>query len=434
MKDFWLNQIELADCYSEGDVQTKLIAPFLYYLGYKPEDWRQEYQNERGAVDFLVGENQGQVLDPYFVIEVKPPKSNLALYSHQLEYCLKQTAFKKARYGVLTNGSELIIYEYSLEGKLVKTAEFNNIKNATVLEQISFLLDKKLFKDEAKKKNNAKIITVYNNKGGVGKTTLSINLAAALQEYGYKVLVIDLDAQANTTFGLGIYPPNTQDRNLVSLFGEQQRTSLEKIIWKNANGNNIDLIPSNINLYQALHEFSKTTSSRKEHFLKERLNSLKENEYDFIFIDTPPSMDLAFELAISAGDYLLVPSDLKPFSIYGLSHLMQGTKNRIKILGVAGNNVDLAVNVSKPILEIKNTYKLNVFEQIIHNRNCVAQCTGQGTTIFQMERQKKGNASSVAAAEFRNLARQVLQSIDGNLGNMQFPKYEYSLSEAECLI
>jgi cellulose biosynthesis protein BcsQ len=413
MKDFWQTQIELADCYSEGDIKTKLIAPLLYFLGYSPDDWRQEHQNEKSSLDFLIGKN-AENFEPYFLIEVKPPKSNLALYGHQLEYCLKQKNLKTARYGVLTNGSQLVIYEYSLEGDLVKIAEFQNLKSRPNLEHISSLLNKKLFVSNDQAGNQAKVVTVYNNKGGVGKTTLSINLAAALQEYGYKVLVLDLDAQANSTFGLGIYPPNTQDRNIVTVFDDHPRVSLDKIIWKNANGNNIDLIPSNINLYQALSQFAASRNSRKEHFLKERLQAIKAKDYDFIFIDTPPSMDISFELAVNAGDYLLVPSDLKPFSIYGLNHLLQGTKNRIKILGVVGNNVDLAVNVSKPITEIKNEYKLNVFNQIIHNRNCVAQCTGQGITIFQMERQKKGNASSVAAAEFRALARQVLYSIDRN--------------------
>jgi cellulose biosynthesis protein BcsQ len=119
---------------------------------------------------------------------------------------------------------------------------------------------------------------------------------------------------------------------------------------------------------------------------------------------------------------------LKPFSIYGLSHLLQGTKNRIQILGVVGNNVDLAVNVSKPLAQIRNEYKLNIFEQIIHNRNCVAQCTGQGITIFQMEKQKKGNASSVAAGEFRVLARQLLSSIEGKNYIAQAPTLEYLMA------
>ena len=109
---------------------------------------------------------------------------------------------------------------------------------------------------------------------------------------------------------------------------------------------------------------------------------------------------------------MIVPSDLKPFSIYGLTHLLQGSKNRIKILGVVGNNVDLALNISKPVLQIKNQYKLQVFSQIIHNRNCIAQCSGQGLTIFQAEKQKRGNAASVAALEFKSLARQILYNIE----------------------
>lgn len=412
MKDFWQNQIELANCHSEGDVSTKLIAPLLFFLGYNPDDWRQEYQSETGTTDFVVGKENEKGFEPYFFVEAKSPKSNLALYSHQIEYWFKQNGLKNARYGVLTNGTELIVYEYSLDGRLNRVAEYQDIRNRQSFEQLAFILDKQLFEEESEEQNDTKVITVYNNKGGVGKTTLSINLAAALQEYGYKVLLIDLDAQANSTFGLGIYPPNTQDRNIVNLFQDYPRTSLDKVIWDNANGNYIDLVPSNINLYQALHEFRKNKNNRPEYFLKERIQSLKAANYDFIFIDTPPAMDISFELAIMAGDYMVVPSDLKPFSIYGLSHLLQGTKNRIKILGVVGNNVDLAVNVSKPILQIKNQFQLNVFDQIIHNRNCVAQSTGQGTTIFQLEKQKKGNASSVAAMEFRSLARQILYSID----------------------
>jgi cellulose biosynthesis protein BcsQ len=410
MKSFWQIQLDVAECFSEGDIKTKFIAPLLQYLGYSPEDWRQEYERSENILDFLIGNSKVDSFEPYFFIEVKPPKSNLALYSNKIEYCFKQGFMRKARYGILTNGTELIIYEYSLEGKFSKVAEFKNIRSGSTLDQISHLLDKDLFVDNIDKSKKAQVITIYNNKGGVGKTTLSINLAAALQEYGYKVLLIDLDAQANSTFGLGVYPPNTQERNIVNLFEDYPRTFLDKLIWKNANGNGIDLIPSNINLYQALREFS--GFSRKEYILKECIHSLKSESYDFIFIDTPPSMDLSFELAINAGDYMLVPSDLKPFSIYGLSHLLQGNKNRTKILGVIGNNVDLAVNVTKPVQEIKNQYGLKVFDQIIHNRNCVAQCTGQGITIFQMERQRKGNAASVAAAEFRSLARQILGSID----------------------
>ena len=413
MKDFWQSQIELTECYSEGDVKTKLIASLLRYLEFDTSDWRQEYQFNRGEIDFLVGKAQTDKFEPYFFIETKSPKSDLSLYTHKIEYIFKQQEFSKVRYGVLTNGQELIIYDYSLDGKINKVIDFANLRSTSALEQISAILSHKFFEEDLEGKNlKAKVITVYNNKGGVGKTTLSINLAAALVEFGYKVLIIDLDAQANTTLGLGIYPPNTQDRNIVALFDDYPRSSLDKLIWENANGNHIDLIPSNIDLYQSLHEFAKKTTSRKEFFLKERIDALKGTNYDFIFIDVPPAMDITFELATLAGDYMIVPSDLKPFSIYGLTHLLQGSKNRIKILGVVGNNVDLALNISKPVLQIKNQYKLQVFSQIIHNRNCIAQCSGQGLTIFQAEKQKRGNAASVAALEFKSLARQILYNIE----------------------
>ena len=93
MKDFWQSQIELAECFSEGDIRTKIIVPLLHYLGYKPENWRQEYNTDKGLLDFVIGQTQDNQFQPFFLLEVKSPKSTLALYAHQMEYWLFSMPF-----------------------------------------------------------------------------------------------------------------------------------------------------------------------------------------------------------------------------------------------------------------------------------------------------------------------------------------------------
>ncbi|MDX1918365.1 MAG: AAA family ATPase [Candidatus Caenarcaniphilales bacterium] len=405
MKHFWQTQILQAEYYSEGDIQTKLISSLLPFLGYSTNEWRQDTQTHSAI---LVGEASGERFEPFFFIETKELGTNLDLFLPQFSYRLMHYFNSLGlNYGVLCNGKNFQLYRCDPGGKLICLLNLRDLRSTEALNQINQLLARELF-TKASRTSRAHVISIYNNKGGVGKTTLSINLSAALSHLGYKVLLVDLDAQANSTLGLGLYPPHTEDRNIVAFLEKYPRIEFSKLIWRDVNHNGIDLVPANINLYQALREFQ-----GRDFVLKEELDQLTTESYDFVVLDTPPAMDRCFNFSVRAADFMVIPSDLKPFSIYGLTHLVRETDQQLKILGVVGNNIDLATNISEPLREIKENHNLMVFDQIIHTRACISQATGLGMSIFQMNHFKKGNAASVAATEFKTLVRQILAKIEG---------------------
>ena len=167
-----------------------------------------------------------------------------------------------------------------------------------------------------------KIIAIANQKGGVGKTTTSINLSACIAEKGKKVLVIDIDPQGNTTSGYGIEKNELENTIYELMLGE---CSIEDCIIKDVI-KNVSILPSNVNLAAA--EIELIGVERKEYILKNEVDWIKDR-YDFIIIDCPPSLSMLTVNAMTTADSVLVPIQCEYYALEGLSQLIH-TVNLVK--------------------------------------------------------------------------------------------------------
>lgn len=178
----------------------------------------------------------------------------------------------------------------------------------------------------AEHKGCMKIIAVYHNKGGVGKTTISVNLAAALRKKGRRVLLIDMDAQANATFAAGLVKFQFEEEDdiiqkyVYHLLGSGDFDFIPDVVRKSKSFNTpeIDIVPSHIDLTNHQHKLTQITASRSRMIMKLRR---VQNDYDYAIIDTPPSRDLYAEIPLATADYLIIPSDLRPFANQGLNNV-----------------------------------------------------------------------------------------------------------------
>jgi chromosome partitioning protein len=180
---------------------------------------------------------------------------------------------------------------------------------------------------QIKKKMDRKIISVINQKGGVGKTTTVINLAAGLSMQGKKILVIDLDPQGNATTGLGLSNTDSSDQTIYGVLNGAEKIS---DVVKKTKFENLDLISSNIDLSGL--EVETAGNSRRAFILKGKLEAYLNDSgasYSYILIDCPPSLSLLTIMALVASDSLVVPLQTEFFALEGLTQLMK-TIERIK--------------------------------------------------------------------------------------------------------
>lgn len=248
-----------------------------------------------------------------------------------------------------------------------------------------------------------RIIAIANQKGGVGKTTTSINLSASLAAKGKKVLVIDTDPQGNTTSGLGIDKNNLENTLYELILGD---CSVRDCLISNVI-ENVDVIPSNINL--AASEIELIGVDKKEFILKNEVDYIKD-KYDFIMIDCPPSLNLLTINAMTTADSVLVPIQCEYYALEGLSQLIH-TVNLVKerlnpgldLEGVLFTMYDSRTNLSMQVVEnVKANLKANVYETMIPRNIRLAEAPSYGIPINLYD------AKSAGAEAYMNLADEII--------------------------
>lgn len=255
-----------------------------------------------------------------------------------------------------------------------------------------------------------KIIAIANQKGGVGKTTTTINLCGCLGVLEYKTLIVDADPQANATSGVGLDPKNT--RNIYDCLINDVDPS-ELIIQ--TDNPNLDILPSHIDLVGA--ELEMINLPNREHMLKFALEKVRD-KYDFIIIDCSPSLGLITVNALTAADSVIVPVQCEYFALEGLGKLLntikivQGRLNTsLEIEGILLTMYDTRLRLANQVVEeVKMHFQEMVFDTVIHRNTKLGEAPSYGETIIMHDAVSKG------AINYLNLTRELLQK--NNLTNI----------------
>ncbi len=246
-----------------------------------------------------------------------------------------------------------------------------------------------------------KVISLVNQKGGVGKTTTAVSLASYIGKKKKKVLLIDLDPQANATSGLGIEKNELENTTYDLLINE---TPVTEVILETS-AQNVDIIASNINLAGAEVELVNAIS--RENILRTAVEEIRD-DYDYIIIDCPPSLGLLTINALTASDGIIIPIQGEYYALEGLSQLVE-TINIVKkklnpdieILGVVLTMFDMRTQLSKQVKEeVEDYFKKKVFKTIIPRNVRLAEAPSHGLAISDYDKSSKGaKAYEALAAE-----------------------------------
>ena len=390
-------------CRNEAEVESKFIVQYLLpSLGYPPDSWHQEVTFGKLRLDFLAiaGGFLGESEQLQVIVEAKHPNQNLDRHLRRLKRYLNTLS---AHYGLLTNGKDVRVYE-RVDDELVLRLQvpgrdlpahlpelFKLVGRSAILSTDSFSDDVSLLEDITRpiepvslpiknpqstlKENTMKVIAVYHNKGGVGKTTTVINLAAAFSKKGKRVLIIDMDSQANTTFATGLVKfqdeasDDIKDSYVYHVMIERNKFPISEVARKASfTFPAIDVIPSHISLTTKEIEITNLVQAQMRFITK--LSEVKDS-YDVVLIDTPPSLNIFAKIALLSADYLLIPSDLKPFANEGLNNIRTFvdsindyrealSRQPIILLGVVASKVSTAARFVQ--------YTLPRMEKIVEER------------------------------------------------------------------
>jgi len=275
---------------------------------------------------------------------------------------------------------------------------------------------------------------VFNNKGGVGKTTLTINLAAALAQKGKRVLLIDIDAQANLTTGLGIDPLEDVEkvgRKDITHLLTEPRLVLDDVIVKKRWGNVIlDVVPSHIRLSNMENQLIQIVDS--DRILAKKLKS---HDYDFVFIDPPPSFGKVNRISLMASAGVLVPTQLSPYPIRALEFVLgqveevgQFRETPLPIVGIAVSmhdrtsrafNLSMVEELYGRLNKLPGGNQVQLFSEAtwVPRLNIVSKSQSEGCPLFAFETLDGLTAQDRTAAEnalaaFESLAQELLQKVE----------------------
>jgi len=254
-----------------------------------------------------------------------------------------------------------------------------------------------------------KAIAIFNQKGGVGKTTTNINLAACLAQMGKKVLVIDIDPQGNTTSGLGISKKDLK-LSTYELLTQENIETRDTIMRTGVE--NMDIIPANAQLAGAEIELVQIIG--REKILKKAIENIRE-DYDYIFIDCPPSLGLLTINSLTAVDAVLVPIQCEFYALEGVSQLMstieivkKNLNPGLTIQGVILSMFDGRTNLSIQVVEeVKKYFKEKVYTTVIPRNVRLAEAPSYGMTIGEYD------PKSTGAEAYREFAQEFLELEEG---------------------
>lgn len=255
------------------------------------------------------------------------------------------------------------------------------------------------------------VITIFNQKGGVGKTTTNINLGSFLANEGYKVLTIDVDPQGNTTSGLGIDKTKLRGSVYDIITSDM---AIDDIIIQSELISNFYIAPSNMELAGA--EVELITTPNRESILKNKIQEIKE-EYDFIFIDCPPSLGFLTINALCAADSVLIPIQCEFYALEGVGQLVntlslvrKSLNKNLQVEGIIMSMYDSRTRLSSEVVdEVKKYFKDKVYKTMIPRNIRLAEAPSFGLPIMLYDEKCRGSeAYADLAKEF--LARQGAES------------------------
>ena len=249
-----------------------------------------------------------------------------------------------------------------------------------------------------------RIIAVANQKGGVGKTTTSINLAACLAEKGKKVLAVDMDPQGNLTSGLCVDKDSVEKSIYELIIGE---VDIKEVINKEVL-ENLDIIPTSIDLSAA--EIELIGVDDKEYILRNAIDQVKD-QYDFVIIDCPPSLSMLTINAMTTADSVIVPIQCEYYALEGLSQLIHTVElvkdrlnSKLEIEGVVFTMYDARTNLSLQVVEnVKDNLQQNIYKTIIPRNIRLAEAPSYGLPI------NKYDPKSTGAESYMRLADEVIE-------------------------